>query len=335
MTETMFEGMVERLKTDISKEIAYSYAVFVPENDERVISKMKRNISLKDRKFLERDLQNSIGKDLVFPYDVLNSKLEKHIADFYDEIKISQKISKELARYGNRDKELEKEFNERVNQSKVSLVDAVKHEINLKMMQSKDAKSAIEHTQKVLTKRLTSLENFLKDSDGQLKQYMVLWDYQDKGYTHYRLKANGDTCEECTKLSGRVFPIYGAEAGETFMPLHPNCDCSIEVLDENGNAIATPKRKTESEKSEESLGCLQTSLKQVILGNYTDDTNLLGTLGQVLLGISGFDLPADVRDLIYDVTNFEMSPRHALQTLLDALALFPVVGGVQSGGRLS
>ena len=52
-------------------------------------------------------------------------------------------------------------------------------------------------------------------------------------------------------------------------------------------------------------------------------------LGQIALGLLGLDLPADIRDIVYDITKFEMSPQHALQTLLDALALLPIVGGVK------
>ena len=68
---------------------------------------------------------------------------------------------------------------------------------------------------------------------------------------------------------------------------------------------------------------------QIVLGNYTDDVNLVGTLGQVLLGILGWDVPADIRDITYDITNFEMSPKHLLQTLLDFASLLPVVGGIK------
>ncbi len=66
-----------------------------------------------------------------------------------------------------------------------------------------------------------------------------------------------------------------------------------------------------------------------MLGNYTDDVNLVGTLLQVLAGAVGVDLPADVRDLFYDVTNFKLTKEHIAQTILDAAALLPVVGGVK------
>ena len=90
------------------------------------------------------------------------SSLEKHITDFYDELRLGLETSKKLALYGNRGKEFEKEFNEYLRQSKDSLARVVKDEMNLQMMQSKDAKSAVDHIQKVLSKRLSSLKNFLK-----------------------------------------------------------------------------------------------------------------------------------------------------------------------------
>lgn len=49
---------------------------------------------------------------------------------------------------------------------------------------------------------------------------------------------------------------------------------------------------------------LTRALNQIILGNYTDDVTVLGTAGQILLGLTGLDLPADVRDLTYDLTNW-------------------------------
>ncbi|MBQ8764903.1 MAG: hypothetical protein IJZ12_03160 [Clostridia bacterium] len=127
---------------------------------------MKSNIALNDRKFLEQDLQKAVGKRLLFPYDVLNSSLEKYITDFYDELGLSIKTSKKLALYGNRGKEFEKEFNEYLRHSKDYLIRVVKDEMNLQMMQSKDAKSVVDHIQKVLEKRLSSLKNFLKASAG-------------------------------------------------------------------------------------------------------------------------------------------------------------------------
>ena len=40
-------------------------------------------------------------------------------------------------------------------------------------------------------------------------------------------------------------------------------------------------------------------------------------------------MPADIRDITYDIANFEMSPKHIIQTVLDALSLLPVVGALK------
>ena len=52
-------------------------------------------------------------------------------------------------------------------------------------------------------------------------------------------------------------------------------------------------------------------------------------MGQVALGLLGLDLPADIRDLLYDITHFKLTPEHAFQTIMDILAIFPVVGGAK------
>ncbi|MBQ9756991.1 MAG: hypothetical protein IJW15_01060 [Clostridia bacterium] len=158
---------------------------------------------------------------------------------------------------------------------------------------------------------------------------MLLWDYQDEGYTHYRIKTNGDNCEECTKLDGKVFPLGEANMGENLMPFHPNCDCFVEVLHKNQNTAVVASPNTEYGEGANPLGYLRTSLKQIILGNYAEDVNLGGILGQIGLGLLGVDLPADIRDIFYDITNFEVSTEHIVQTLMDVFAVLPLIGGLK------
>lgn len=64
--------------------------------------------------------------------------------------------------------------------------------------------------------------------------------------------------------------------------------------------------------------------RQVIQGNYYDNVTLSGTIGQVLTGVIGIDLPGDIRDVSYDVTHWEWSREHGTQFALDAVGLLPV-----------
>ena len=235
--------------------------------------------------------------------------------------------------FENRADVFKKQFRDNLEKSKNTTLNVVQRELHLQILQGKDVKSVISHMQNVVSKRMASLRRLLEDNAGQMQQYMVLWDYQDKGCTRYRLRTNGDTCKDCSSLDGKIFVISDAESGKNFIPLHPNCDCSAEVLDEAGNAVFVIENdnadETEDENSTDAFDYLATSLKQMILGNFSEDGNLLGTLGQVALGLLGLDLPMDIRDLLYDITHFKLTPEHAFQTLMDVLALFPVVGGVK------
>ena len=85
----------------------------------------------------------------------------------------------------------------------------------------------------------------------------------------------------------------------------------------------------------EDYSYINRSFKQVLLGNYTDDVTLLGTAGQIGLGIAGLDLPMDIRDLYYDLTHFKWKWSHIRQTAIDVIAFIPVIGGLKYMDELS
>lgn len=76
------------------------------------------------------------------------------------------------------------------------------------------------------------------------------------------------------------------------------------------------------------------SVEQIILGNFTDEVTILGTVGQIALGILGVDLIADIRDLASDFVKWEWSWGHAGQVALDAIALLPVIGALKNADEV-
>ena len=52
------------------------------------------------------------------------------------------------------------------------------------------------------------------------------------------------------------------------------------------------------------------------------------------LGLTGLDFAADIRDLTYDLTNWEWTPEHIGGTLLDAIGLLPVFGSLKFADEL-
>lgn len=329
MNKSIFENMTDNLKMSVSKEIAYTYSAFIPEGEKQVISLMKHNISLWDRKLLEKNLQNQSENKIIFPYDVLIPKIKKHIENFYDEFRINFKTTEKLNKYGKRADIFKNQFYENIEKSKENTINKILHEINVQMSQSKDVKSVILHIDKIIDKRIKDLNNLLYDSYLQLNNYMIIWDLQDKGYKKYRIKINGDTCETCKELDEKVFSISEAKSGENFPLIHPNCDCTVEILDDEKNVVHTIKNELKENESLNIFEYLQDSLEQVILGNWTSEVNLFGTLLQVISGFIGIDIIADVRDILYDLIKFNSSHQHILQTIFDIISVIPVVGGVK------
>ena len=76
------------------------------------------------------------------------------------------------------------------------------------------------------------------------------------------------------------------------------------------------------------------SLNQIVKGNFTDDVTLLGTAGEIVLGIFDLDLVCNLRDITYDIGEFgeiiigddEFSWSFAGQSFLDLVGIIPVIG---------
>lgn len=74
--------------------------------------------------------------------------------------------------------------------------------------------------------------------------------------------------------------------------------------------------------------------EQVVLGEYSNKVNALGTALQVGTGIIGIDLPGDLRDLSHNFRHWEWSGSHAGKTLVNAIGILPVIGAMKYGDEV-
>ncbi len=75
------------------------------------------------------------------------------------------------------------------------------------------------------------------------------------------------------------------------------------------------------------------SLNHMIKGSYAgDETTLLGTLGEILVGcVLGVGQVADIREVVYDIQNWELKWSNAGDLVLDAIGFIPLIGDVIKG----
>ena len=68
------------------------------------------------------------------------------------------------------------------------------------------------------------------------------------------------------------------------------------------------------------------TLRQIVLGDFTDDVTFHGTATQIAFGLFGVDLPADIRDL---VANFLKEDKDWAQITLTGIGVLPIVGVIK------
>nr|WP_317358934.1 hypothetical protein [uncultured Tyzzerella sp.] len=66
----------------------------------------------------------------------------------------------------------------------------------------------------------------------------------------------------------------------------------------------------------------------MIKGSYAgDETTLLGTLREILVGcVPGVGQVADIREIVYDIQNWEWKWSDAGDSVLDAIGFIPLIG---------
>jgi len=128
---------------------------------------------------------------------------------------------------------------------------------------------------------------------------------------------------------------YGVDKGTSYNEWRGKYGKGVANQERNGIIQSSGESDSSSKWLTDAWNYLVVSGKQVVLGNYsTGDVTVLGTAGQVGLGLLGVDAPADARDVLYDLTHWEWTWSHAGQTALDAIGLIPVVGVLKNADEV-
>lgn len=121
---------------------------------------------------------------------------------------------------------------------------------------------------------------------------------------------NGKSCFKCPHSPSEEINFYD----------HQQNKLEDGHVTSNGEAKANSvENKSNLEKAGDYLG---KSLKQVVLGEFTEDVTIVGTIAEVALGFTGLDFAMDIRDFIACAGKGDW-----LGMGISALGLIPVVGG--------
>ena len=160
----------------------------------------------------------------------------------------------------------------------------------------------------------------------------------------YMEDSNGNTIPDIVEKQIAEDPLNVDNAW-----LEDKYGCSVEEFIKTDNVNADKKRKALVETlsylynhyiepvADAASDYIGKSLNQIVKGNFTDDVTLLGTAGEIVLGIFDLDLVCDLRDITYDIGEWgeiiigddEFSWSFAGQSFLDLVGIVPVIGAVK------
>ncbi len=184
-------------------------------------------------------------------YDDLMAKLLDRMTGFYEELELDSVSLRRLNQYGDRANIYTEKLREDLDKATEVTVRQIVKQLPREKLSGRTQWDVIQAVRPVLRRRMELLGNLLSASALQMKNYMLLWDYQDAGFTHYRLLTEGENCDDCNNLEGQVFPISEARVGENFAPMHPNCNCRVGILDGAGQvAYIISEGKAEKKENE-------------------------------------------------------------------------------------
>ena len=145
-------------------------------------------------------------RDSEKSYDDLMAKLLDKVTTFYEELELDSLSLQRLGRYGDRAAIFTEQLQvDLVKASEVAVRQIVK-QLPREKLSGRTQWEVIQAVRPVLNERMEVLRNLLSASALQMKNYMLLWDYQDAGFTHYRLLTEGENCDDCNNLGVRFFP---------------------------------------------------------------------------------------------------------------------------------
>ncbi len=165
--------------------------------------------------------------------------IKKAVSDYYDSVCFGALATENLKRYGDRDERFIEDIKGDIEKASVTTAKELLSGVDSAEDILSDFNSLINELSRILRKRKSDFEEMLGSFSGQMIRYMLLWDCEDCGLTRYRFMTVGESCDACEALDGKIFDIKDAQSGINLAPMHPNCNCITQILDDELNVVVT------------------------------------------------------------------------------------------------
>jgi len=329
MKKRVFNIKTNELGINSENYIRNVYDSFIPKGKNTILT-LKGAVSPWHKDLFRFTADNNKERS---PYEMITDYVTEDISAFYT--KIINRVDGQLKGYGERADKLRNQYRNDFEKSMQTTIQKIMEEIERCAVMQADSSIVMKRVNTVLEKRRNELQKHLEDVYLQIARCVVLWKYEDNGYIQYSLFAPGENCDPCNLMSGRIFNIKQAMPYINFPPLHPNCDCQVNILDENGDTVRVldSEGKFIMEELDDFMEYVKSVLGKAILGDfsdaeYTPEALILSSIA----GFTGADVPMDIRDVVASVVDMVQNgpnEENKQDLIWNGLAIIPFAGATK------
>ncbi len=263
------------------------------------------------------DVLDSIGKKkktIGFEEERLLEHVKKSVESYFEDFKIDEKLFKD---FNERQRKHLIGLSENIDKVKENAIESIIEKI-FTPLGDDETVAEREKTLEIETdKIINSTNQSIESINRQIGYSMILYSYENKGYKKYRLTAGSTACEEC-KEKGRNTYSIGKLADAEFLPLvHPNCRCTIEILNDKNKSVAT----VDSKAIEEQLQKTESTKGMSFL-------DYVSTLLSAASLIPGIDSIVDLISIPVDLLRGDL-----ISAGFDFVGILPFIGELGDAGK--
>ncbi|MCL2637894.1 MAG: hypothetical protein FWD48_05925 [Oscillospiraceae bacterium] len=177
-------------------------------------------------------LQRNLSDNSSQQYQEFHNSLNVSLNRLYDSFDLGKMSKNSSLYYADEIKEYLEIFYNVLEISQETTIDAIVKELSTGSSSNK----ILERTTDIIKDRNRILGNYLYENSRLFGDYMLLWEGEGDRNKYYRFTSeNMNACPTCCDLDKSVFRICDASIGVNMPPIHPNCLCFIDVLEESDN----------------------------------------------------------------------------------------------------
>lgn len=238
--------------------------------------------------FLERQ---GLHIDMLSNY--VSKTIAGYVGEYFEDYKINPKVFDE---YGSQQKKHLISMSNEIDIIQEETANRIYERFFRLSQQGKSYMETVVNLENDVNEVIISADKSIKNKIRQIGYFMLLYDYENKGFNKYRLISSNGACDKCKSESSHTYQIDNLSEVE-FAPLvHPNCRCTIEIIDDKNRAIAVIDDNS-----------VQEHLQMLGINNGTTFGDYLRTLFSPSNIISDFDSFGDAMSILLKLTGREIA----------------------------